>query len=252
MNRRISDFYSATKNRPPNTSSSSLDSCDYLLKPMATSTPIFHVYKKRYPRFPSIELPTEAGHSQGSIHALLNTRKSVRHFSKDKVSISAISSVLSSCFLVEDNRSPERRTYSSAGAKYPIEIYIVSLNVSGLEDKYIYHLNLDDKTLECLWDLKIDISDLVTSEIVSPAFAIVLSSVISRSEVKYRNKAYPFSLIEAGMIAQNIHLSASEIGLGTCMIGGFIDDSIIEALDFPDDEIPLLVISGGVENNKNF
>jgi len=73
--------------------------------------------------------------------------------------------------------------------------------------------------------------------------------------VKYGTKAYPFSLIEAGHMGQNILLTANDLGIGSCPIGGFIDETIAEVLDLTEDEIPIYTISlGNVnknEDNKN-
>ena len=49
------------------------------------------------------------------------------------------------------------------------------------------------------------------------AGVLILTSVISRSEVKYGLKAYPYSLLEAGHISQNILLSLTKYKLGAVL-----------------------------------
>ncbi|MFC1682114.1 nitroreductase family protein [Nanoarchaeota archaeon] len=68
---------------------------------------------------------------------------------------------------------------------------------------------------------------------------------MARSKVKYGLRAYPYSLIEAGHMGQNIQLAASEIGIGSCPVSGFIDDTVKKILDLTDDEIPVYSISVG-------
>ncbi len=102
-------------------------------------------------------------------------------------------------------------------------------------------------SLELLWktDLR-KISGLIVSPFVSnPSAAIVLTSVMARSEVKYGAKAFPFSLIEAGHMGQNLTLAATGLNIGSCPIGGFVNETLSEVLDLTDDEIPLYVISLG-------
>jgi len=74
---------------------------------------------------------------------------------------------------------------------------------------------------------------------------IILTGVLSRSEVKYGCKAYSLSFIEAGYMGQNIQLVATELGIGSCPVSGFINDTIKEILDITEDEIPLFTISLG-------
>jgi nitroreductase len=46
-------------------------------------------------------------------------------------------------------------------------------------------------------------------------------------------------------MAQNIQLICAQEELGSCCVGGFLDDVVIKALDLIDDEIPLYVIGVG-------
>ena len=57
-------------------------------------------------------------------------------------------------------------------------------------------------------------AEVVSPFVANPAAAIVMTSVISRAEVKYGYKAYPFSYLEAGHIAQNMLLAAAGAGIG--------------------------------------
>ncbi|MEA3248706.1 MAG: nitroreductase, partial [Nanoarchaeota archaeon] len=69
--------------------------------------------------------------------------------SDNPISFSEFSKVLGSCRIVDSKRKPERRTYPSGGARFPVEIYAVSYNVDGL-DNGAYHYNMRDKCLEML------------------------------------------------------------------------------------------------------
>lgn len=46
-------------------------------------------------------------------------------------------------------------------------------------------------------------------------------------------------------MGQNIHLACAELGIGSCSVSGFVDDSVIEILDLTEDEIPIYTISFG-------
>ena len=68
---------------------------------------------------------------------------------------------------------------------------------------------------------------------------------ISRSAVKYGLRAYPYSLIEAGHIGQNICLKCAELGVGCCPVSGFVDEEIVKLLDLTEYELPVYSISIG-------
>lgn len=87
--------------------------------------------------------------------------------------------------------------------------------------------------------------ELISPYLENPAGTIVFTSVISRSEIKYGYRAYPYSLIEAGHMGQNILLAATEIGIGACPVSGFVDDTVIKILDLTEGEIPIYTISIG-------
>ncbi|MDE1810740.1 MAG: SagB/ThcOx family dehydrogenase, partial [Candidatus Micrarchaeota archaeon] len=175
---------------------------------------------------------------------LLKRRKSERTFSDKPIPLKLIANVLGSCKITDND--PERRTYPSAGARFPIEIYIVAFRVKGLEPG-IYHFNSRKFSLETilLSDLKKFETEFVSPFLKNPAGAVVLTSVMSRSEVKYGLKAYPYSLIEAGHMGQNILLSCIKNKVGSCPVGGFVNDRIIELFDLTEDEVPLYVIGFG-------
>ncbi len=204
-----------------------------------------HVFHKEYPRFPHIDLPkTDDPDSQ--LDMLLNIRESTRIFSNTPIELKDVARILKSCRITDTNREPERRSYPSGGARFPVEIYLVSYNVDGL-DSGAYHYNIKKEFLEQLLkeDLKTKRREMISPYLENPAATIVFASVISRSEVKYGYKAYPFSYIEAGHMGQNIHLACAEIGIGSCSVSGYVDDTIAEILDLTNDEIPIYTISIG-------
>lgn len=210
----------------------------------AGRTPVeyIHIFHKEYPRFPSVKLSRSI--DNGEYNRLLRTRKSERRFSNKPVSIKILAKILSSCRIIDAN--PERRTYPSAGARFPVEIYVVAMRLNGLRQG-IYHLNIKNFALETLLseNLRQYETELASQFLKNVAGVVILTSVLSRSEVKYGLKAYPYSLLEAGYIGQNIQLSCSKYGIGSCAVGGFINDRVIELLDLTSDELPIHVIAFG-------
>ncbi|MCX6815587.1 MAG: SagB/ThcOx family dehydrogenase, partial [Candidatus Aenigmarchaeota archaeon] len=179
------------------------------------------VFYKEYPRLPYIVLP-EIDYNDSQFETLLEMRESSRLFSDEPVKLKELSKVLRSCRIVDPSRDPERRTYPSGGARFPVELYLLAYNVDGLEGG-AYHYNIKKEGLELLLrqDLRDIRRELISPYLENPAATIVFTSVIARSEVKYGHKGYTYSFIEAGHIGQNIHLACTEIGIGSCSVSGF-------------------------------
>ena len=204
-----------------------------------------HVFHKDYPRLPFVKLP-EIDQEESELEILLELRNSTRIFSDEPLKLEEISKIMGSCRIVDSKRDPEKRTYPSGGARFPIELYILSFNVKDL-DQGAYHYNFKRRGLELLWrkDLKNKRRELISPYLENPAATIVFTSVILRSEVKYGYRAYTYSMIEAGHMGQNIHLACTELGIGSCSVSGFIDNTLIKILDLTEDEIPIYTISIG-------
>jgi len=202
-------------------------------------------WRKSYPRFPSI--PLDKGQIPTVVERLLEDRSSNRVFSPQPLPLSKLSGILGVCRVFDSDRIPERRGYASAGATFPLEIYIVSFATTGLTPNMAFHLEIDGMELEEMWGNQIgaDFRSVLPDYIENAAAAVVMTTVISRSEVRYGAKSYPFSFIEAGLLGQNIQLAATSVGVGSCMIGGFPNDFLTKALDLSEDEFPIMVIALG-------
>ena len=207
-------------------------------------------WRKTYPRFPRVSLEQD---QLSPLSELLSCRGSVRRFSGDEVSFRDLSALFSVCAIVDPVRAPERRSHASAGATFPIEAYVFAHRVEGLEQHHAYHLDLDTFSLEELWPTNAadKMVELVSPHIENPAATIVLTAVISRCEIRYRHKAAGFCQFEAGLVAQNIDLTATGLGLGLCMVGGFDGTYIRCQLDLPEDEFPIIALAIGKPDGQS-
>jgi len=207
------------------------------------------IFFKTYPRMKKI--PLDIKHENGEFHDLLMNRKSTRDFKDSPISLESLNKILFySLGIKNPEESPEntRRFYPSAGARYPIEAYLINNNVNGL-DKGLYHYNVKENQLEQLLekDLSLDSSKIFGEAYKGNPNFIVLNGVISRTEIKYGANAYRFSLLEAGHIGQNISLLAEKEKLGCCALGGFDNDKLSKLIDITqEDEISLYAFSLGV------
>jgi SagB-type dehydrogenase family enzyme len=170
-----------------------------------------------------------------SLLEVLKSRSSVRSFSHKPLTQAELSFLLwASTGIRAEKDGYAFRTAPSAGALYPIETYLVVNNVEGLP-KGLYHYSIKFNALEELkvgeFGEEIAHSALDQEMCVKAPVVFVWSAIFSRSKWKYRQRAYRYVYLDAGHIAENLALSATSIGLGSCHLGAFFDDEVNSVLE---------------------
>lgn len=191
------------------------------------------VHYKEYKRFSKIDL-LQMEKSEHNFFQLLSQRKSHRKFSKNPLDHREISHLLKySCGEFLDGNKP-RRVYPSGGARYPIEMYLLLLVDSDELKAGVYHYNVKNHTLEWMWEGGEHFRDknkLFLYEWAHDATALfVLTGLFWRSEQKYNHRGSRYAYLEAGHIAQNLHLTCDALGLKSIGLGGVWDDQIEQLL----------------------
>ena len=74
---------------------------------------------------------------------------------------------------------------------------------------------------------------------------------MDRNRIKYYDRGYRFSLLEAGHLGQNICLLAEKRKLGSCPLGGYIDSEVDKLLDIQNTkEVTLLQMDGKIQPER--
>jgi SagB-type dehydrogenase family enzyme len=125
------------------------------------------------------------------------------------------------------------RTAPSAGALYPLELYLSVQNVSAIESG-LYHYAVEPHQLEGLakGDFRLRVARAALDQEMAYAASAVFiwTAVFERSKWKYRQRAYRYVYLDAGHSAQNLALAAVALGLGSCQIAAIYDDEANELL----------------------
>lgn len=74
---------------------------------------------------------------------------------------------------------------------------------------------------------------------------LIITAVVERAAVKYRERAERYCYIEAGHIAQNILLQAAALELGGVPVGAFEDESLAKVLELPAGERVMYLLPVG-------
>ena len=121
------------------------------------------------------------------------------------------------------------RAAASAGALYPIELYVVCGDLPGL-DAGIYHYSPADNALTplCSGDFRGNLSDSAAGHdgIASAPATIVCTCVFWRSAWKYRERGYRYCYWDNGTILANLTATANALGLPAEVVAGFVDAEV--------------------------
>ncbi|UCF92101.1 MAG: SagB/ThcOx family dehydrogenase [Desulfobacterales bacterium] len=197
--------------------------------------------------FPKIfKLPPPRDQSSVSLESALRSRRSVRAYASGPLTVAHIAQLLWAAQGITGRGGS--RTAPSAGALYPLEIYVAAGNVQALPPgiyKYLYH----DHTLvqTAAEDKRAELSRaaLHQSAIAKAPAVVIIGAIYERTTKKYGDRGIRYVYMEVGHAAQNVCLQAVALGLGTVVIGAFRDDEVKQLAHLPVAEQPLYLIPVG-------
>ena len=193
-----------------------------------------------------IKLPEPKFKSSISIEEAINKRRSIRKFDDSPLEINEISQLLWAAQGI--NTSDGRRTVPSAGATYPLEIYLASRKINGL-DKGLYKYNPQSHSLIPIkyGDISSDIanSTLQKNIIYSATAIFIITADFERTTSVYGSRGNIYVYFEVGHAAQNLSLQAVGLKIGSVMIGAFDEKELKRLLGLPINETPLYIIPCG-------
>lgn len=197
-----------------------------------------------------IKLPEPRKKGRISVEEALNTRRSIRKYSGQPLSLQEVGQLLWAAQGITNKKG--RRTAPSAGALYPIEVYLVAGEVSNLQSgiyRYIPQWHSLELHIEGDWREKLCTAALNQEYIRDAPASILISAVFDRTRRKYgRSRGARYAGMEAGNVSQNICLQAVVLKLGTVFVGAFKDSKISCIFDMEDDESPLAIMPVGKIN----
>ncbi len=194
-----------------------------------------------------IQLPAPSLSGDLSMEAALSRRRSVRDYSDRPLQIREVAQLL---WAAQGITEPRRglRTTPSAGATFPLEIFVAAGNVNGLAAG-LYRYRPLSHTLEFVipGELRPALQRVSLNQpLVRQAPAVfIITALPERTEARYGGRAMRYVFMEVGHAAQNLNLQAIALGLGSVVVGAFHDADLTAVLNLPPGEIPLYVIPAG-------
>lgn len=186
-----------------------------------------------------LPLPKEKGNL--SLEETIKNRRSERNLSGRELTLEQISQLLWSCQGIT-NEARGLRAAPSAGATYPLEVYVVKPD--GLF-QYIPDTHSLKKIKE--GDLRNELCNACLGQnfVKDASIDIIICADFKRTTGGYGRRGENYVYIEVGHAAQNVHLQAVSLGLGSVPVGAFSDDGVKKLLELSEDLVPIYVIPVG-------
>lgn len=193
-----------------------------------------------------MKLPEPRFSSETSLEESLLKRRSVRTYSTQPLTLAEVSQLL---WAAQGKTDPAGlRTAPSAGALYPLEVYVVAGSVRDLAPG-VYRYLTQGHRLERMrgGDVRAALAEAALGQdyVENAPIDVIFTAVYERVTGKYGDRGVRYVDMEAGHAAQNLCLQAVALGLGAVTIGAFYDEQVREVIGAPGEEQPLYVIPVG-------
>lgn len=199
-----------------------------------------------------IRLTAQEKFSKQPLCEAINKRYSCRSFSSKALKKEGLSYILWGCYGERfDAISAASKTVPSAGAIYPLNIYVLIAKdgVEGIESGFYQYSHQANSLI--LKKEAGDLPALLTNACLNQVFVeeapvnIIICSEYGKIGTRYGERGKRYADIEAGHSCQNINLIAYELGLATVEVGAFNDSQVKKILDLDKNETPLLIMPIG-------
>ena len=189
----------------------------------------------------STSLPAPRTEGEVSVEETLLRRRSVRSFSDRALTLEELSQL---CWAAQGmtKKSTGFRTAPSAGATYPLELYVFTQNGVFRYDPRSH--SLEEKETR---DRRADLCRASFGQrcVAEAPVVFVMTAILERTSRRYGRRAERYVHMEAGHVAQNIHLQAVALELGSVPVGAFRDSDVARLLGLGGGEAPLYIVPVG-------
>ncbi len=190
-----------------------------------------------------VKLPEPKKDSDTSVEETLLKRRSCRNYKNVPIPLSDLSQILWAAQGITSKRG--LRTAPSAGALYPLEIYIAAGNIPSLSNG-IYKYLPPEHELQRLHqgDKRSELAQAALGQTWMADSAAIIAIFVAYDKIPgmYGNRGIQYAHMEAGNVSQNIHLQAVSLGLGTVVVGAMDDEMVTKIIRPSEKSTPLCLM----------
>jgi SagB-type dehydrogenase family enzyme len=193
-----------------------------------------------------LDLPPPKVAGSMTLEAAIKARRSVRTYAPGALTLEQVGQLL---WAVQGiTHDDDLRAAPSAGALYPLQVYLVAGQVAGVPAG-VYRYEPQQHQLKKVvdGDRRAQLCQACLSqEYVSAAPAsVVICAVYARTKAKYGSRATRYVDMEVGCAAENVYLQATAMHLGTVFIGACDDAQVAQVIGAAADEAPRCIMPVG-------
>jgi SagB-type dehydrogenase family enzyme len=187
-----------------------------------------------------INLPKPKRESSVSLEEAIAVRRSRRDFLPQSLTLEQIGQLP---WAAQGHEASGRfRTIPSAGATYPLELFVIT-------GDGLFHYLTAKHSLEKLTgqDLRAVLASAAWGQgfVEAAPLTLVFAAEFSRTTNHYGKRGIRYVYMEAGHAAQNVHLQAEALGLGSVAVGAFDDAAVSKVLSLPKNLEPVYMVTVG-------
>jgi len=143
-----------------------------------------------------------------------------------------------------------KRAAPSAGATYPLDLYVVvGEKTCGDVPAGVYRYLPEEHALMLLLagDRRKPLAAVALGQdfVAQAPLVMVLTANYPRTTGRYGKRGTRYVYMEVGHVGENVHLQAEALGLGSCMVGAFDDSKVAAVLSLPTEHEPLYIMPVG-------
>lgn len=190
----------------------------------------------------NIILPEPRKTSNTSVEEALYKRRSIRQYQQGSLSLFEVSQILWAAYGITDGR---KKTCPSAGATYPLVIYLMAGEVQSLSPGlYHYDPYTHSLKLHISRDLRKQLTEasLHQDYILNAPASIIIAADFQKTTRYYGQRGERYVYMEVGHCGQNIHLQCEALNLGTVIVGAFEDDAVKKILQIKEEPMYIMPI----------
>lgn len=193
-----------------------------------------------------IRLPKTEPSPAQPLEQLLARRRCMREYADRPVTLANAACLLWAAQGITDPQG--LRTTPSAGALYPMEIYLAAGAVTELVPG-IYRYLPREGAIACVMEgdrrIALAAAALGQSWLADAALTLVFAARYGRTTLKYGRRGIQYVHTEAGHAAQNVLLMAVALNLGAAVVGAFDDERVVSVMGLSEEETPLYLVPVG-------
>ena len=188
-----------------------------------------------------IILPEPKAKGAMSLEESISKRRSIRSFTSKRLTLEEISQLIWATQGITEKGSGFRAA-PSAGALYPLEIYLI-------KEDGVFHYDVKGHSLKKTGsrDVRGEIARAAWGQLFirQAPISIIICAVRERMTARYGKRGNRYVDIEVGHVAENLHLQAVALGMGSVPVGAFTDSEVQKILGLPRGTEPVYIVPVG-------